>query len=241
MALTLRWLIGKTAPPLRHGRVRLVEPHLRHYEAWSLLRETSRRHLEPVEPAWAPDELSLSAYRRRLRRYRSDRRWGFGAAFFVERLSDSQLVGGVNLSNIRRGVTQSAAVGYWIGLPYLRQGYASDALAAMLGHAFEDLELNRIEAACMPVNDASLGVLKRAGFRPEGLARRYLRINGVFEDHLLLARLRDDIAVPAPSRSPLAEASPVIVGAVALRGEGGQFAEGPGQAQVGPVAEGHAA
>ena len=178
----------------------LVEPAARHYEAWSLLREASRQHLEPFEPEWAPDELSRGAFRRRLKRYRRDRWYGTGAAYLVERIADGALLGGVTLTNIRRGVTQSASVGYWIGLPYVRQGYASEALSAVLRYAFDDLELNRLEAACMPKNRASMGVLERAGFRHEGLARRYLMIRGTFEDHLLFARLRND--VPASERIP---------------------------------------
>lgn len=221
--------------------MRLVEPRVGHYEAWSLLRETSRRHLEPFEPAWAADELSIAAYRRRLRRYRSDRHRGLGAAYLVVRVADGALLGGVTLSNIRRGVTQSAAVGYWIGLPYLRRGYASEALAAMLDHAFEDLELNRVEAACMPSNRASLAVLERAGFRREGLARRYLRINGVFEDHMLLARLREDAPVALRPREASAGAPAVLSGTAAHRSDTGQFSDGVGQEPVAPPAEGHAA
>ena len=171
----------------------LVEPSARHYEAWSLLREASRHHLAPFEPAWAEDELSRGAFRRRLRRYRIDRRRGGGAAYFVERAGDRALLGGVTLTNIRGGVTQSASVGYWIGLPFVRQGYASDALMGILRYAFEELGLHRVEAACMPRNRASVGVLERGGFRQEGLARRYLMINGVYEDHLLFARLKDDV------------------------------------------------
>jgi len=161
------------------------------------LRETSRQHLEPYEPAWSPDELSRGAFRHRLKRYRLDRRLGTGAAYLVERADDGALLGGVTLTNIRRGVTQSASVGYWIGLPFIRQGYASEALEGVLRYAFDVLELNRVEAACMPRNRASIGVLERAGFRHEGLARRYLMINGVFEDHLLFARLRYDLKIAA--------------------------------------------
>ncbi|MGE0764998.1 MAG: GNAT family N-acetyltransferase [Hyphomicrobiaceae bacterium] len=192
MGLTLNRLFARSGPPLRNGRVLLVEPDIRHYEMWSLLRESSRQHLEPFEPAWSPDELSRGAFRRRLRRYRLDRRRGTGAAFLIQRAADNTLLGGVTLTNIRRGVTQSASVGYWIGLPFIRQGYASEALEGVLRYAFEQLELNRVEAACMPRNRASIGVLERAAFRHEGLARRYLMINGTFEDHLLFARLRHD-------------------------------------------------
>lgn len=240
--MTLRWLMRKTGVPLRHGRVLLVEPQLRHYETWSLLREASRRHLEPFEPAWAADELSLFAFRRRLRRYRSDRRWGLGTACFVERQADGALLGGVTLTNIRRGVTQSASVGYWIGLPYIRQGFASDALAAMLHHAFQDLELNRVEAACMPSNEASLAVLARAGFRREGLARRYLKINGSFEDHLLLARLRDEApALVEPGNKPAAETISARLGIAARLVESPQTSEGADSSSVTPTAEGRAA
>src|SRR5690606_18786122 len=101
------------------------------------------------------------------------------------------------------------------------QGYASEALAGILRYAFEELELNRVEAACMPRNRASVGVLERGGFRKEGLARRYLMINGAFEDHLLFARLKDDIGTvqrlvenrESPAESHLIAATPALVAA----------------------------
>ena len=192
MSLVRQWLGVPRRPELRSGRVALAVPRPAHYEAWSLLRETSRQSLVPFEPEWQPDELSRPAWRRRLARYRSERDRGTGEAFLILRASDRALVGGITLSNLRRGVTQTASVGYWIGVPYLRQGFASEAVALLLGYAFEDLGLNRIEAACMPSNAASIAVLERAGFRHEGVARGYLRINGVFEDHLLYARLCGD-------------------------------------------------
>jgi len=229
MGWTLNRLFVRPAPPLRSGRVLLVEPARRHFEAWSLLRKTSRQHLEPFEPAWAPDELTRPAYRRRLKRYRADRSRGSGAAFLVVRASDEVLLGGVTLTGIRRGVTQSASVGYWIGLPFVRRGYASEALAGVLRHAFDDLGLNRIEAACMPSNHASIGVLERAGFRREGLARSYLMINRVFEDHLLFARLRDDARLS-------------IVDGKRISRFGGDTPIGPvGAGPPAAAAEGHAA
>lgn len=194
MALGLGWLTGGGNSGLRGGRVVLEEPRRAHYSAWAELRDASRAHLVPFEPQWSPDELTRHAFRRRLRRYRFDRRQGTGLPFFIFRASDGVLLGGVTLSNIRRGVTQAASVGYWVGQPFVRQGYTSEALCTVLRHAFLDLGLNRVEAACMPVNRASIGVLEKAGFRREGLARRYLRINGAFEDHLLFSRLRDDVS-----------------------------------------------
>jgi ribosomal-protein-alanine N-acetyltransferase len=195
MTLSLSRLFGRSGSPLRGSRVLLVEPDWQHYDDWWLLRETSRQHLEPFEPAWAADELSRQAFRRRLKRYRFDRRQGTGAAYFVVESKEGTLLGGLTLTNIRRGVTQSASLGYWIGLPFVRNGYASEAVGIALAHAFDGLGLNRVDAACMPANTASIAVLGRAGFRQEGLARSYLRINGVFEDHLLFGRLRSDRAI----------------------------------------------
>ncbi len=195
MSLLLPWLGYGITPGLRSGRLLLEAPRRAHYGQWSDLRATSRLHLEPYEPQWSSDELTRSAFRRRLRRYAFERREDMGFAYFVFRASDGAMLGGVTLSGIRRGVTQSASVGYWIGLPYVRQGYASEALRLVLDHAFGPLGLHRVEAACMPRNDASIAVLERAAFRREGIARRYLKINGRWEDHLLYARLAEDAAV----------------------------------------------
>jgi len=181
----------------------LVEPSRDHFEAWSLLRETSRHHLVPYEPAWSDDELTAAAYRRRLKRYRLDKRRGTGVAFFTVRASDEALLGGVTLTNIRRGVTQSASIGYWIGLPFVRRGYASETVSAALAYAFDEIGLNRVEAACMPSNGASIGVLERCGFSREGLARSYLKINTAFEDHLLFAKLKDDVTAQGASSDGL--------------------------------------
>ena len=87
-------------------------------------------------------------------------------------------MGGINLSNVRRGVAQAAAVGYWMGQPYAGQGLMTDALRATLPFAFDELRLHRLEAACLPHNEPSKGVLTKVGFHEEGLARQYLRING---------------------------------------------------------------
>ena len=100
------------------------------------------------------------------------------------------MLGALTLSNVRRGVAQMATLGYWIGAPFARQGYMTDALQALLPFAFDHLHLHRVEAACLPRNDASIALLRRAGFEQEGLARSYLKINGAWQDHLLFARLR---------------------------------------------------
>jgi ribosomal-protein-alanine N-acetyltransferase len=162
------------------------------YAAWAELRAMSRTHLTPWEPAWPRDDLSRSAYRRRLRHYSREAREDLGYAFLILESGRDSLAGGLTLSNVRRGVTQAATLGYWIGVPHIGRGYMTEAGRAAMHHAFDALRLHRIEAAVQPNNTASIRVLERLGFVREGLARRYLKINGVWQDHALYALLAED-------------------------------------------------
>ena len=172
-------------------QVTLRRPSPADYEEWAQLRARSRAFLTPWEPAWSIDELSRAAYRRRLRRYAREMREGLASPFFVFRKSDGSLVGGCNLNNIRRGVLQAASLGYWVGEPHRRSGYTSDAARAVMDYAFGVLELHRVEAACIPSNDASRALLEKLGFEQEGVARSYLKIDGVWRDHVLYALIND--------------------------------------------------
>ncbi|WP_109260950.1 GNAT family N-acetyltransferase [Hyphobacterium indicum] len=170
----------------------LRAPRAEDYEAWAKLRAASRRHTEPWEPSWTEDELTRTAYRGRLRRYDLDWKEGRGAPFFVIRKRGNLLIGACNLNNIKRGVMQSADIGYWIGAPYVRQGYARQAVRRVLAFAFSELHLNRIEAAVQPANTVSRALLEEIGFQHEGLARRLLFIAGEWRDHDRLALLAGD-------------------------------------------------
>jgi ribosomal-protein-alanine N-acetyltransferase len=184
---------GWHGPILDHGRVRLRPPQPGDWRAWARLRADSRAFLVPWEPTWPHDALTRGAFRRRLAQYRAEMRHDTGYAFLIFRQQDRQLVGGVSVSNIRRGVAQSASLGYWMGEAYARQGYMTEALTATLDFAFDTLGLHRVEAACLPSNQASRGLLAKVGFREEGYAREYLRINGIWQDHVLFAVLRRDL------------------------------------------------
>jgi ribosomal-protein-alanine N-acetyltransferase len=170
----------------------LRPPQMSDYAAWAELRALSRAHLVPWEPAWPRDDLSRTAYRRRVKHYQREAREDLGYAFLVFETESDRLVGGLTLSNVRRGVTQSAMLGYWLGQPHVGSGRMTSAVRAVLPHAFEPLRLHRVEAAVQPGNARSISVLKRAGFSEEGLARRYLKINGQWQDHLLFAMLAED-------------------------------------------------
>ena len=174
------------------------QPEERDWRPWADLRALSRDFLAPWEPTWPADALTREAYRRRLRRYGIDWREDAGYSFFIFRLGDSALIGGVTLGNVRRGVAQSGTLGYWIGLPYARQGFMTDALQATIAFSFQTLQLHRLEAACLPANAASQGVLYKLGFRQEGYARKYLRISGNWHDHLLFALLAEEAGYAPP-------------------------------------------
>jgi ribosomal-protein-alanine N-acetyltransferase len=189
----LRSTSGIDAEAEVHGQqVFLRHPGMGDYSAWAELRAMSRHHLTLWEPQWARDELTRSAFRRRLRQYQRELRDDQGYAFLVFRQSDSTLLGGLSISNVRRGVAQTASIGYWIGAPFVRRGHMTDAVKAVLPFSFVTLGLHRLEAACLPHNTPSSRVLEKAGFKREGMARRYLKINGSWQDHDLFALLQDD-------------------------------------------------
>ncbi|WP_334174894.1 GNAT family protein [Pseudoxanthobacter sp.] len=179
-------------PTVRGRAVYLRPPIVPDYLAWASLRSESRAFLARWEPLWPEDDLTRPAFRRRIRRYHRDMREDQSYPFLVFRQEDHVLVGGLSLSYVRRGVAQACSLGYWVGVPFARHGYMSDAVEAVLQFAFGTLRLHRVEAACLPYNAPSIGLLEKVGFQREGYARRYLCINGAWQDHLLFAVLSDD-------------------------------------------------
>jgi [ribosomal protein S5]-alanine N-acetyltransferase len=183
---------AETLPTIEGQGVTLRLPQMAEFEEWAALRTASRDFLTPWEPSWPADDLTRAAFRRRLKRYAEDWRTDQSYAFFIFRKQDNLLLGGLTLANVRRGVAQAGSIGYWLGMPFARNGYMTAAVKGVLPFCFETLRLHRVEAACIPTNTASIRLLERCGFLREGYARQYLCINGVWQDHLLFARLRDD-------------------------------------------------
>ncbi len=188
MAL-LDWIAPDHELRLEGEGVRLRPHRASDYVQWAALRSGSREFLQPWEPTWPADDLTRGAFRRRLSAHGHDIERGAAYPFLVFRQSDDAMIGGVTLSNIRRGVAQMGALGYWIGEPYARRGHTLAAVRAVTGFCFGRLGLHRVEAACIPTNEGSRRLLLRAGFKQEGLARAYLRINGIWRDHLLFGLL----------------------------------------------------
>jgi ribosomal-protein-alanine N-acetyltransferase len=159
---------------------------------WAALRSASRDFLTPWEAIWAIDALSEVAYERRVRRAAQDWQNEDGYLFHIFDRRSGQLVGGISLTQIYRGISQHGTLGYWMGQRFAGQGLMTDAVAVLSNFAFTKLSLHRVQAACIPSNIASQKVLEKNGFQREGYARRYLKIAGVWADHYLYARLADD-------------------------------------------------
>ena len=174
------------------ARLSLRLPEHRDFREWAKLRHESKAFLSPWEPIWAPDHLSRASFTNRV--YWSQRALKNGNAvpLFVFHKEAGQLVGAITLDNIRRGPSQVGTIGYWVGQQYARQGFMSEAIIAMVAHAFGALDLSRVESACLPDNVASRGVLEKAGFKYEGVAQSYIQINGRWRNHVLYAALRGD-------------------------------------------------
>lgn len=173
-------------------RLVLRLPQHSDYRPWSDLRRASTGFLTPWEPTWSDDHLSRRAFLSRVSWAARCHRLDTALPLFIFRREDSQLVGAITLDNIRRGPAQAGTLGYWVGAPYARQGYMREAIGAVVHHAFTAMDLSRIEAACLPENVASRGVLERAGFKYEGVAQSYLQIAGRWRTHVLYANLRGD-------------------------------------------------
>ena len=185
-------LLGRRKVRIDTPRMLLRPPAHGDFRGWSDLRRESREFLTPWEPTWAGDHLSRKSFTNRV--YWAQRAIAGGSAvpLFLFGREGEDLLGAITLDNIRRGPAQAGNLGYWIGARHARQGYMGEAIAGVVHHAFERLDLSRIEAACLPENAASRGLLEKCGFKYEGVAQSYLQINGRWRTHVLYAALRAD-------------------------------------------------
>ncbi len=181
-----------TRPLIRTENLILRAPQVGDYAAWSLLRMESRDFLTPWEPTWNEDDLTRNSFRLRVKRAAREIAADEAYSLFVVDARTDALLGGLTLGLVRRGVAQACTLGYWMGERHAGKGHMSEAVRGALRFAFQDLALHRVEAACLPSNEPSRRLLERVGFQHEGLARAYLRINGLWADHLLYAALASD-------------------------------------------------
>ena len=173
-------------------RVFLRPPKRRDALKWQKLRMSSKSFLVPWEPSWDASSCSRRAYLRYFKNSNYLANMDRAYSFLIFKTDDKTLLGGINIGNVRRGVSQSASLGYWIGEKHSRNGYMKEALKLLIPSLFVDLRLNRIEAATLEENIASKNLLKKIGFKKEGVLRKYLKINGTWRDHILYGLLEND-------------------------------------------------
>lgn len=164
------------------------------FTAWRRVRRRNADWLLPWEPQRLPGQPDSStdrdAFRIRCSARERERQLGtgYGLGIFVE----GRLAGEINLNAVQRGPFQNAYVGYWIAEDQAGEGYVPEALVVLLRFAFEDLNLHRVQVAIIPRNRASHRVVEKLGLRSEGVAERYLEINGVWEDHVRYAMTAEE-------------------------------------------------
>ncbi|MFT4088739.1 MAG: GNAT family protein [Gordonia sp. (in: high G+C Gram-positive bacteria)] len=219
----LRWLVESpnhpgwpaTLGPLRvpAGVVTLRPIRLRDAREWSRLRIKNQNSLMPWEPtgpgpwnsrhqvsSWAPLHSILRAEARR----------GVVLPFVIE--VDDRYAGQLTVGNIQRGAVRSAWIGYWVDDDLSGGGVATAAVALGVDHCFGPVGLHRLEATVQPENGASQAVLRKAGFREEGLIKRYMDVNNSWRDHLLMGLTVEEVvdsAVDTLIRDGRAEALPM--------------------------------
>ena len=173
-------------------RLILRPPHHNDFRQWVKLRTDSRSFLSPWDPVWSTEHLTRKNFTNRVHWAQRAVSNGNGCPLFLIRKTDQVLIGAVTLDNIRRGPAQAGTLGYWTGQAYARQGYMREAVDNVVLHAFRKLDLSRVEAACLPENQPSRGLLESCGFKYEGVAQSYLQIAGRWRTHVLYAAIRHD-------------------------------------------------
>jgi len=185
-------LLGRRKVKIETERLTLRPPMHSDFRDWSSQRRDSIDFLTPWEPMWAEDHLSRKGFTNRVYWAQRSINGGTAVPLFLIRREDQALLGAITLDNIRRGPSQAGTLGYWIGINHARKGYMREAIEAVVHYAFQRMDLSRLEAACLPENTPSRGLLETCGFKYEGVAQSYLQIDGRWRTHVLYAALRAD-------------------------------------------------
>jgi ribosomal-protein-alanine N-acetyltransferase len=172
------------------------------WDAWQEVRTRCREWLERWEPRPEPGSADPAtdrdAFRARCAAWERQRHFdaAYGYGLF---LVDGTFAGEVSLGSVQRGPFQMAYIGYWVDEALSGHGYVPEGVVLLVRHAFETLKLHRLEAAIVPRNTASRRVAEKLGLRDEGVARGFLQIQGVFEDHVRYAMTADDWSTVGPA------------------------------------------
>lgn len=159
------------------------------FAAFSEVRQRNEAWLVPWEPMRVPGQSDPARDREafRVRCAARDRERQLGAGYGFGIFVGGAFGGEINLNSIHRGPFQNAYVGYWIDQALAGQSYMSESVVTVAKFAFDELRLHRLQIAIIPRNQRSRRVMEKLGLREEGIAERYLEINGVWEDHVRYA------------------------------------------------------
>ena len=188
---------------MENAHIRLVPADLSLAEQAAGYYQKNREFLKAFEPARSEDFFSPAYQREILRKEMQEVEEKTGFHFYImEAGPDQGLIGKISLTNVVWGAFCSAFLGYKLDADHTGRGYMSMAVEMLVRYAFEELRLHRIEANVMPRNAASLRVLEKNDFVNEGLSKYYLRINGIWEDHIHMVKLNDSMHGPGRSQGP---------------------------------------
>ena len=202
MSLDRRPLSHPSVPPsngLRlYGKRIMMRPLVQpDFPAWSEVRLRNERWLLPWEPSRLANQgdptREREVFASRCTARDRDRQLGIAYAFGL--FVDNAVAGEVNLNNIVRGAQQTGTVGYWIDQARAGRAYVSEGVAVLMRFAFDELRLYRLEVCIIPRNDNSRRVVDKLRLREEGIAVRFLEINGTWEDHVRYAITAEEWAV----------------------------------------------
>ncbi|MFV8782784.1 GNAT family N-acetyltransferase [Microbulbifer sp. SA54] len=149
----------------------------------------NQEHLRPWEPRRDEGYHTVEAWEQRLAEYRTARKNGSSVHFIASEPDQTEIIATCSLTNIVRGPFLACHMGYAVSHKYEGKGYMKALCTHVIDYAFNELCLNRIMANYMPSNHRSAALLESLGFQKEGEARRYLKINGAWEDHILTSLL----------------------------------------------------
>ncbi len=155
--------------------------------------DDNKDFFKDYDPLRSPKFYTLAEQVKILYHERQQFRKGSDIRLFIFLKEDDKLIGCISLSNIIGGVFMNCYLGYKLHKDYLRKGYMEEALTEVIDYAFNTLRLHRIEANIMPFNEASIKLVEKLNFKREGLAPKYLKINGNWEDHVHYSLINDKL------------------------------------------------
>ena len=167
-------------------------PRLDDFQSWVALRKNSEEFLSQWEPERDRNFYSLGLFKSRVRWAKKNFKEKKVIHVFIFRQEDDLLMGAITVDNVRRGAAQTGSIGYWMGKPFVKNGYMLESVKSLIFYVFRKFELSRLEAATLPENQPSRQLLEKMGFKYEGVAQSYLEISGRWRNHVMYSLLRED-------------------------------------------------